>query len=149
MMFGNGGQDYNERNSVSVNLGEELFLEWAKNKCTFISRLGFDEKNKNVDFFYNINPVLRNIPDFLIINNHRVFLVNVKGTANIKKKEIDLLPRLVEVYSTEKAPLIYAFCFRGCSEPTFMNTDKLLKLYAESEDKIWDDGVVYRTIKIE
>lgn len=148
MIYGSGSQDYNERNSVSINLGEEIFLEWASRKCTFITRLGFDEKNRNVELFYTLNPIVRNIPDFLIINNHRIFLVNVKGTANIKKKEVDLLPKLIEAYSTEKAPLVYAFCFRG-SDPIFMNTEKLLKLYSESEDKKWDDGVVYRTIKIE
>lgn len=148
MMYGAGSQDYNERNSVPINLGEELFLEWAKDKCTFISRLGFDEKKGNVDLFYNLNPVLRNIPDFVIINNYRIFLVNVKGTANIKRKEIDLLPKIIEAYSSEKAPLVYAFCFRGY-DPIFMNTEKLFKLYEESQDKVWDDGVVYRTIKIE
>jgi hypothetical protein len=148
MMYGSGSQDYNERNSVKINLGEELFLEWAKSKCTFISRLGFDEKNRNVDLFYNLNPILRNIPDFVILNNHRIFLVNVKGTTNIKRKEIELLPKIIEAYSSEKAPLVYAFCFRG-NEPVFMNTEKLFKMYEESQDKVWDDGVIYRTIKIE
>ena len=148
MMYGSGSQDYNERNSVKINLGEELFLEWAKSKCTFISRLGFDEKNRNVDLFYNLNPILRNIPDFVILNNHRIFLVNVKGTTNIKRKEIELLPKIIEAYSSEKAPLVYAFCFRG-NEPVFKSTEKLFKMYEESQDKVWDDGVIYRTIKIE
>ena len=148
MMYGSGSQDYNERNSVKINLGEELFLEWAKSKCTFISRLGFDEKNRNVDLFYNLNPILRNMPDFVILNNHRIFLVNVKGTTNIKRKEIELLPKIIEAYSSEKAPLVYAFCFRG-NEPVFMSTEKLFKMYEESQDKVWDDGVIYRTIKIE
>ena len=147
MMFGGGSQDYNERNAVPINIGEELFLEWANKKCSFVTRLGFDEKNRNVDYFYNLNPLLRNIPDFLIINNERAFLVNVKGTGNIKKKEMDLLPKIIETYSTEKAPLVYAFCFRDC-EPIFMNTDKLIELFEEAEDKAWSDGVVYRNINV-
>jgi hypothetical protein len=30
-----------------------------------------------------------------------------------------------------------------------MSTEKLFKMYEESQDKVWDDGVIYRTIKIE
>ncbi len=147
MNFGNGGQTYDERNSNPINLGEELFIEWAKEKCSFFTRLGFDEKNSNVDFFFKLNPLLRNLPDFLIIQNNKIFLVNVKGTGNIKKKEIDILPKIVEAYASDDVPLVYAFCFRN-TYPIFINTQRLIELFEEAADKSWDDGVVYRTINI-
>jgi hypothetical protein len=147
MDFGSGKQTYNDRNSIKINLGEELFLDWAAEKCSFVTRLGFDEKAGFVEKFFEINPLLRNIPDFLIINNDKLFLVNVKGTDNIKQKEMDLLPKLIETYSSENAPLVYCFCFRN-QKPLFLTTTQLTELYDQESDNKWDDGIVYRKIKI-
>jgi hypothetical protein len=147
MDFGSGKQTFNDRNSIKINLAEELFLDWAAEKCSFVARLGFDEKAGYVDKFFEINPLLRNIPDFLIMNNDKLFLVNVKGTANIKQKEMDLLPKLVEIYSNVNAPLVYCFCFRN-EKPLFFTTTQLTELYEQATESKWDDGVVYRNIKI-
>lgn len=146
-MYGNARQSYNDRNSIKVNLGEELFLDWAAEKCSFIARLGFDEKAGFVDKFFDLNPLLRNIPDFIIINNDRVFLVNVKGTHNFKQKEYELLPKIISTYSSENAPLIYAFCFRNES-PKFVTTTQIFDLYEKSTEKVWDDGVIYRSLDL-
>ena len=146
-MYGNARQNYNDRNSIKVNLGEELFLDWAAEKCSFVSRLGFDEKAGNVDKFFDLNPILRNIPDFLIINNDRAFLVNVKGTINFKRKEYDLLPKLIETYASDNAPLVYAFCFRN-EQPKFVTTTQIIDLFDKSIEKVWDDGVAYRSLDL-
>lgn len=144
---GNGWQDYFSRNSSDYNYAEELFIQWAKRRCTYYARLGFDEKKSNISLFYHLNPILRNLPDFIIKNNDKLFLVNVKGTVNIKEKEIKILPKLIETYASENVPMVYAFCFKG-KEPQFIKTDKLFKLYESGTPGVWTDGVVYKTIKL-
>jgi hypothetical protein len=71
----------------------------------------------------------------------------VKGTANMKQKEIDLLPRLIECFDSEKARLIYAFCFLG-KEPKLIFPQKIVALYKNATDKKWHDGIIYRSLEI-
>ena len=68
-----------------------------------------------------------------------------KGTGNFKQKEIDMLQDFQNWYSTDQAPLIYAFCFTG-KDPMLIYPDKLVELYNKSIDKQWPDGVVYRNL---
>jgi hypothetical protein len=92
--------------------------------------------------------VLRNMPDYVIQREERTFVVNVKGTPNIKEKERMLLPQLIDAYSTQKAPLIYAFCIRD-QRMKFAEAEHIVELYDTESDKKWHDGVVYRTIRLE
>ncbi len=109
MTYGNATQDYQGRQGVGVNIGEEIFEQWCNRNAWNCTRLGFDEKFANVGAFYNLNPVLRNMPDYVIQREEKTFAVNVKGTPNIKEKERLLLPQLIDAYSSQKAPLIYVF----------------------------------------
>jgi len=95
-----------------------------------------------------LNPVLRNMPDYVIQRDDKTFAVNVKGTPNIKEKERLLLPQLIDAYSSEKAPLIYIFCIRG-DRIRFAEAEHIIELYDIESDKKWHDGVVYRTIRLE
>jgi hypothetical protein len=95
-----------------------------------------------------LNPILRNMPDYVIQRDERTFVVNVKGTANIKEKERLLLPQLIEAYSTQKAPLIYMFSIRN-QRMKFAEAEHIIELYDIESDKKWHDGVVYRTIRLE
>jgi hypothetical protein len=142
----NNTNTYEERQSVS-DLGEELFEEWACKKGYQVNRIGFHSKNDSVPNFFNLSNILRNIPDYVLNTDKKTYVVNVKGTANIKHREIKLLSDLVLCYSSSKAPLIYAFCFRG-NDPILMSTETLLTRFSNAEDKKWHDGVMYRTIKI-
>jgi hypothetical protein len=142
----NNTNTYEERQSVS-DLGEELFEEWANRKGYKLNRIGFHSKYDSVPNFFRLSDMLRNMPDYVLTTNQKTYVVNVKGTANIKHREISLLNHLILCYSSPKAPLIYAFCFKG-QDPVLMSTDTLLERFSESEDKTWHDGVMYRTIKI-
>ena len=146
-MHGNAKQDYNGRQSIKTNLGEELFARWCNEHNWRIDRVGFDEKGSNVPFFYKLNPILRNIPDFVISKNDRIYAVNVKGTANIKRSEVNMLPLLIEAYSTPECPLVYAFCFNG-KDPLFLSTARVILLYQRSKDNQWHDGVIYRHLEL-
>jgi len=145
--FGDGSETYSDRQK-HINIAEVLFIEWAKVKNYKLNRIGFDEKSDSVPNFFKLNPILRNLPDFIINRDSKSFVVNVKGTANIKRKEYDLIPKLIECFSTEEAPLIYAFCFKD-TEPIFKTAASVIELFDQSVDKNWSDGIVYRNIKLE
>jgi hypothetical protein len=147
MTYGNADQTYQDRQGVGVNIAEEMFEQWCERNGWNCTRLGFDEKFANVGAFYNLNPILRNIPDYVIQRDERTFVVNVKGTANIKEKERLLLPQLIEAYSTQKAPLIYMFSIRN-QRMKFAEAEHIIELYDIESDKKWNDGVVYRTINL-
>lgn len=147
MTFGSASQSYKERQAVGVNIGEEIFEQWCMSSGWNFTRLGFNEKFANVGAFYNLHPLLRNMPDYVVQRGDRTFVVNVKGTPNIKEKERLLLPELIAAYSTQKARLIYAFCIRN-EEVRFAKADQIIDLYDIESDKQWHDGVVYRTINL-
>lgn len=143
----NANNSYAERNS-GVNIGEQLFEEYCKNKGVLCKRLGFDEKTDPMPHFWKLNPLLRNLPDYLVSGANGIKLIMVKGTANIKKKEADLIPLFMEWYETKEVPLYYAFCFEGQKKPLFMTPSRVLLLYQQGTDKQWSDGVKYRTLEL-
>ena len=65
----------------------------------------------------------------------------------VKKKEAEMIPLFLEWYSTKDAPLVYAFCFEG-EKPKIIYAEKVIELYKQSVDKKWNDGVIYRSLKI-
>ena len=142
----NGFNTYAERNTVP-DIGEQLFEQYCKEKGYKVFRLGFDSKKTAINNFYKVNPLLRNIPDYLVETDKGNFIVQVKGTGNIKKKEVEMIPLFLEWYSTKDAPLVYAFCFEG-EKPKIIYAEKVIELYKQSVDKKWNDGVIYRSLKI-
>ena len=142
----NGSNTYAERNTVP-DLGEQLFEEYCKQKGYKVFRLGFDSHKTAIKDFYKINVLLRYIPDYIVETDKGNFIVQVKGTGNIKKKEAEMIPLFLEWYSTKDAPLVYAFCFRG-EQPKIIYAEKVIELYKKSYDKKWQDGVVYRSLEI-
>ena len=139
----NANMNYSDRNSAE-NFAEDFFEEYCKDH--FVRRLGFDEKNDPIPDFYNINPMVRNLPDYFVYANKKTFLCNVKGTDNFKQKEVDLLENFKINFSSEECPLLYAFCFYGKKRPIFQTIDQLIERYELSSDSVWPDGVVYRNL---
>ena len=132
---------------IQSNIGEELFEKYCKEKGYICNRLGFDEGAGYIEKFFNLNPLLRNLPDYVVNTKTETFVVCVKGTPNLKKKEFELLPLMTEWFSSPKAPLVYAFCFKDQS-PKLVFPEKIITLYEQSRDQKWDDGVVYRHLQI-
>jgi len=141
----NASMSYKDRNKGN-NFAEDFFEEYCKDY--FIARLGFDEKNNSIPLFYNVNPILRNMPDYFVYANKKTFVCNVKGTANIKQKEINILPNIANAYNSKDCPLIYAFCFKGNKFPIFKSYQEVINLYTNETDKQWNDGKVYRTLSL-
>jgi hypothetical protein len=144
-----GSKTYWERVSISGPNGEDMFENYCQiNDCKF-QRLGFDQKNDNVPNFWRINPILRNLPDYVITNKKgKTYAVAVKGSDNFKQKEIDLMPRMVEAFGSDEAPLIYAFCFKEKQGPIWVKPSEIVELYNKAQDQQWPDGVIYRNLNI-
>jgi hypothetical protein len=142
----NGSDNYLDRNS-EPNIGEILFEKYCSNNRFFCARIGFDEKNESVPDFFNLNHCMRNLPDYYMSKNNHSWLVMVKGTGNIKKSEVELIPKFIEWYSHVKSPLLYAFCFNN-QKPKFVPADKIIELYNMSSDRLWPDGKIYRNLDV-
>jgi hypothetical protein len=147
-MIGNSDSSYLDRVKTIKNDGEYLFEKYCKSHNCQFQRLGFDEHEANVPNYWRLNPIIRNLPDFVINTGNKTFVVAVKGTDKFKKKEIDLLPSMINAYSCEEAPLIYAFCFKENSGPIWVKPNKIIELYNNAQDEKWHDGVIFRDLKI-
>jgi hypothetical protein len=132
-----------------ANIGEELFEKYCISKNVRFSRLGFQEKSNEIPNYWQINGYLRNLPDYLVITSTRNFLVMVKGTANMKKTEVQMIPQFLEWYGSKDCSLYYAFCFEGRNTPYFRTPDQVIELYKQGQDKQWTDGKIYRTLQLE
>ena len=133
---------------VQSNIGEDLFEMYCERQSYKFNRIGFDEQNGFVENFFKLSAIIRNLPDYVVNAGSKTFVVCVKGTANFKQKEFELLPKLVECFSSEEAPLVYAFCFQNEPVPIFVFPNKIIDLYNNSTDRKWDDGVVHRNLNI-
>jgi hypothetical protein len=142
----NASHTYYERNKIK-DIGEQLFEKYCKEKNYNVVRLGFDSHKDPIKEFFKINPLLRNIPDYVVETEKGLFVVQVKGTSNIKKKEAEMIPLFLEWYGSKGAPLVYAFCFAE-RPPVIMYAEKVIELYKNSVEKVWGDGVVYRTLVV-
>lgn len=147
MNYGHGKMGYADRQSLRVNIGEKLFLDWCSKNGWGTHRVGFDEKSGFVRLFYNLGPLMRNLPDFFIEKGDRSFLVNVKGTCNIKQAERKMMPSFVSSFSSPLSPLVYAFCFSD-HDVIFCTSEDVMEKYDKAEDRMWPDGVIYRSIEI-
>lgn len=144
-----GGHHTYEQRSKDLNIGEIVFERFCSQVGFTYHRLGFNEKTGYVNDFFNLNEMIRNIPDYVLETDNGLFVVDVKGTNNIKKEEIDLIPKKIQWYSTPKAPFVYCFCFEG-ERPKIIYPDKLIKLYEQAgiDKQFGSDKKIYRSLKI-
>ena len=82
----NGNNTFAERNK-EPSKGEMLFEQYCKDRNVEFKRLGFDQHGDQLPFFWQINPLIRNLPDYYVITKTRAFFVMVKGTANMRSEE--------------------------------------------------------------
>lgn len=82
-----GNDSYQDRCSIK-STGESLFELFCQRKGYAFTKLGFDENSDPIKGFANINPMLRNLPDYIMETQKELFVVQVKGTQNFKKKNM-------------------------------------------------------------
>jgi hypothetical protein len=138
---------YSER-SKGINIGEQLFEDFCNQNQYIYYRLGFDAHN-TFKPVYKLNILLRNIPDYVVETPKGVFVVAVKGTGNIKEDEINLIPLMLEWYSSKESPLVYCFCFDD-KPIKLLYPEQVIKLYEEAkyDKKFTSDNKIYRSLKI-
>jgi len=141
-----GTNTYLERQSVA-NVAEIYFEQYCQEQNYQCIRFGMDEKKDPIRNFSYINPMLRNLPDYLVDTGKELFVVQVKGTKKFKEKEYKMMPEFIQWYSTSKAPLVYAFCFKD-EKPKLVFPEKVMMLYEKSVNQKWPDGVVYRVLNL-
>lgn len=143
----NGENTYKERQSV-LNKGEMLFEEYCKKKGHKFYKIGFSEKTQDIEKYYLLNAFIRNIPDYFVDTGKNCFVVQVKGTGNLKKEEADMIPFFVEYYANDKVELVYAFCMEN--QPVYVHrANKVLELYDNAEDRMWEsDKKIYRNLNV-
>jgi len=146
--FGDGTQSFEERQSQKTNLAEELFKRWAVKTGISVYRLGFDEKAERLpQAHFNLLPgAIRKLPDFVAIGKDRR-IVEVKGTPRFKRIDYELIDERVRLFHTAFTPLFFAFCFRG-QEPIWKTPEEVKMLYEAAPDEKWDDGVVFRYLRL-
>lgn len=146
--FGNANESFEERQNKGVNIAEEWFKEWAAANDIKVFRLGFDEKHERLpQEFYNKMPeALRKLPDFVAVGKS-CRIVEVKGTFNFKRNDYEGIDQRVAWFSNEYTPLWYVFCIGGL-DPIWKTPAQVKALYESEQDQAWNDGVVYRTLKM-
>jgi len=131
-----------------VNHGEILFENYCAKMNYKYWRIGFDEKHNEIDHYWKLNAMIRNLPDYIVDTGKHTFVVNVKGTGNFKQLEVKMIPLFLEWFSTKEAPLIYAFCFTD-QKPIMVYPEKVIELYDQAGiDKQWQDGKIYRSLHL-
>ena len=87
----NHKDDYKTRNSRG-DIADSKCETFLKNKNTYYIRYGFDQQKNRIpsNKFFKIPTIIRNQPDFIIINNDSYFL-EVKGCRNtLRLKQEDM-----------------------------------------------------------
>jgi len=147
---GHGNQSYEERNNRPDNYGEQLFIDYCRTEGYKLHRIGFDEKQDRVQGFYNLNKVIRQLPDFVCLSpaSGRMAVVSVKGTNKFKEEDYNNLNWLESVYASPKAPVRFVFAIRG--QIHWYTTTQVAELYRQSTaEGQWSDGKTYRILDIQ
>jgi hypothetical protein len=146
---GHGDQSYEERNNRPDNYGEQLFIDYCRLEGYKLHRIGFDEKQDKVQGFFNLNKVIRQLPDYVCLSpaSGRMAVVSVKGTNKFKEEDYHNLTWLETVYASPKAPLRFVFAIRG--EVHWRTSIQVAELYRQATTEAqWPDGKVYRVLDI-
>jgi hypothetical protein len=131
---------------INNNFGEVRFIASCNKNGWLYKKLGFDNE-KEIKEFWKLNPIIKNIPDFIIQKENQLFVIQVKGTKNFKEKEYNLIDKFIDAYHSTNAPLLYAFCLLQ-RDTIFLKPQQVKELYDEGTDDQWQDGVIFRELDI-
>ena len=148
-MITDGEKSYQERNNRPDNFGEELFIDHCRAHGLTCRRIGFDEKQGSIPNYWELNKVIRQLPDFVVTrpDTNRIAVVQVKGTVKFKQDDYNNLAWSESVYGSPKAPLWYVFALK---QGIYWRTvSQVAELYRTSTiEDVWPDGKVYRVLNI-
>jgi len=131
---------------ITDNFGEVRFIAFCNTNGWVFRKLGFDNE-KDIKNIWKLNPIITKMPDFIIEKNDKTYVIEVKGTKSFKKKDYDMIDKLIYAYDSEEAPLIYAFCLFG-NKTIFKTPQEVKELFEQGTDNQWEDKVVFRELNI-
>ena len=131
---------------INNNFGEVRFIAFCNTNGWIYKKLGFDNE-KEIKNIWKLNPIITKMPDFIIEKKDKTYVIEVKGTENFKKKDYDMIDKLVYAYDSKEAPLIYAFCLFG-NKTIFKTPQQVKELYEKGIDDKFHDGVVCRALDL-
>ena len=131
---------------ITDNFGEVRFIAFCNTNGWVFRKLGFDNE-KAIKNIWKLNPIITKMPDFIIEKNDKTYVIEVKGTKSFKKKDYDMIDKLIYAYDSEEAPLIYAFCLFG-NKTIFKTPKEVKELFEQGTDNQWEDKVVFRELNI-
>lgn len=130
---------------LKQNYGEPIFIDHCNKNGFIYKKIGLDNE-KDIINIWNYNKILVKMPDFIIEKNGTNYVVEVKGTKKFKKDDYEAIDDLVYSYSSEKAPLLYAFCW--FNKTIFKTPQQVKELYEKGIDDKYHDGKVFRLLDI-
>jgi len=131
---------------ITDNFGEVRFIAFCNTNGWVFRKLGFDNE-KDIKNIWKLNPIITKMPDFIIEKKDKTYVIEVKGTKSFKKKDYDMIDKLIYAYDSEEAPLIYAFCLFG-NKTIFKTPQEVKELFEQGTDNQWEDKVVFRELNI-
>jgi hypothetical protein len=80
---------YKERQTVA-NMSEMWFVDYMESVGMPVQRVGFNEKEMNINGFWNIHRLIRSLPDFVYFNakKQRMMYFHIKGTNKMKIDDV-------------------------------------------------------------
>ena len=142
---GGGDETFAERNAHPEDRGAELFRKWCDSKGYRCYRIGADPKDGKIPRYWELPEVVRFLPDFVLDRKGKLWLIEVKGSPNLKTKEYE---KLADRESMYRPNYRYAICWQG--RIAVMTTADVASRYERSSVVgRWGDGKEYRELDLE
>lgn len=144
---------YSQRQACGYNKAEDLFEKELENKKLSYSRFGFDEKNGFIPNFWQINPIIRSLPDYTVFLNGKNYYFHIKGTNKIKMYDLMNYFTFQSLFCTERTPLYLGIfhqnsIFYSKLENIIKITDGLTVKHFENDSKLYFDLPILKLTEI-
>jgi hypothetical protein len=141
---GGGDETFAERNAHKEDRGAELFRKWCDSKGYRCYRIGADPKDGKIPRYWELPEVVRYLPDFVLDRKRKNWLIEVKGSPNLKTEEYEKLTRRESMYGPNYR---YAICWQG-RIAVLTTGDVALRYEQSSVVGRWGDGKKYRELDL-
>jgi hypothetical protein len=138
-----------EQRQNNINIGEEVFESYMREKNYEFQRFGFDEKNKNIKGFFLMHPFLRSLPDYITYfeSRKKLYYIQVKGTNKLKLDDLLNYSHFESMFCNKDSELVIFFCFKN-EKPIIKTLTEIKRMITGCEIKEWHDKKQYFELNI-
>lgn len=108
METANCNNSYEERNSIKINIAEQRFEQFCKDRGILVARLGFNEKEHPIPLFFKLHPLIRSLPDYVIVIKNSIHYIHVKGSNKLKLIDLSLYKQFSDQFCNPDSKLFIA-----------------------------------------